>query len=384
MIQLESITNFFQMHGRLRKSQRTTLAALVGAVISDPLLGVAKIGRRLALVGHQKAKHAIKRVDRFLGNPRINMAVAQGDLIQTVIGDASEVVLTLDWTDPKDGVHQILALNLRAHGRALPVAWITVRKDGLKDQMRQYEVALCQQVAAFVPVGCHVILLADRGFAAPTLFRALHRLGWSWIIRTKGSVKIGVGGRRRPLYLWARQRPVLVDLPTVQYGSSRSDGIVSCRVVVYCDGKHTDPWYLVVSPDLAQADWPAARIVAAYGQRFTTEECFKDEKNDSDEGFHLDCVTLSTPERWDRLLLVFAWAYYWLNIAGWVAEVAGKDREWRANTVKTKRTHALWRLGKWALAHHDVVWRTMLRAHHTFQKTIPAIVANPSLMETAP
>ncbi len=109
-----------------------------------------------------------------------------------------------------------------------------------------------------------------------------------------------------------------------------------------------------------------------------------DEKNDSDEGFHLDCVTLSTPEWWDRLLLVFAWAYYWRNIAGWVAEVAGKDREWRANTVKTKRTHALWRLGQWTLAHHDVVWRMMIRSHHTFQKIFPAIVANPSLIETAP
>ena len=28
-------------------------------------------------------------------------------------------------------------------------------------------------------------------------------------------------------------------------------------------------------------------------------------------------MTLSTPERWDRLLLVLAWAYYWLNVAGW-------------------------------------------------------------------
>lgn len=159
-------------------------------------------------MGHQQAQHAIQRVDRFVGTPRIDMAVAQGALIQTVIGDAPEVVLTVDWTDPKDGVHQILTLNLRAQGRALPLAWVPVRKDGLKDQMRPYEVAGCQQGAAFVPIGCHVILLADRGFAAPTVFRALHRLGWSWILRTQGAVNIGVGRRRRPLYLWACQRPV--------------------------------------------------------------------------------------------------------------------------------------------------------------------------------
>ena len=79
-----------------------------------------------------------------------------------------------------------------------------------------------------------------------------------------------------------------------------------------------------MSPGLTRTDCSAARIVAAYSQRFTTEECFKEDKYDPDEGFHLDCVTWTTPERWGRLWLVFVWAYYWLNIAGWVA---GKDRE---------------------------------------------------------
>lgn len=82
------------------------------------------MGRRLVVADHKKAKHAIKRVARFMGY-----------LIQTVIGRATGVLLTLDWTDPQDGVHQIVALNLRAHGRALPLAWVTAHKDGLKDQI---------------------------------------------------------------------------------------------------------------------------------------------------------------------------------------------------------------------------------------------------------
>ena len=76
------------------------------------------MGRRLVVADHKKAKHAIKRVARFMGY-----------LIQTAIGRATEVLLTLDWTDPQDGVHQIVALNLRAHGRALPLAWVTAHKD---------------------------------------------------------------------------------------------------------------------------------------------------------------------------------------------------------------------------------------------------------------
>ena len=79
-------------------------------------------------------------------------------------------------------------------------------------------------------------------------------------------------------------------------------------------------------------NWKPERLVAAYSQRFTTEECFKGQKNDQYEGFLLDAVTLSTPERWDRMLLGFAWAYYGWNVAGWARETAGKAREWRANT----------------------------------------------------
>ena len=65
---------------------------------------------------------------------------------------------------------------------------------------------------------------------------------------------------------------------------------------------------------------------------------------------HLDGVKLGTAARWDRLWLGFAWGYDWLNVAGWDAEGCGLAVHWRANTAKT-RTHALWRVGPWALTH---------------------------------
>ena len=73
MIQPESITQGFAAHGHLRKSQRKTLAALVWALLTEPLLGVAVIGRTLARAKTTSVKHAVKRVDRFLGNGRIDL-----------------------------------------------------------------------------------------------------------------------------------------------------------------------------------------------------------------------------------------------------------------------------------------------------------------------
>jgi hypothetical protein len=124
------------------------------------------------MAGATTAKHAIKRVNRFLGNRDVNLEVACGDRIATAVGDAREVILTLDWTDPntKDGKFQTLSLNLRAHGHALPLLWKTVRKTDLQGRMREYEEALCGQAAALLLAGCHVILLADRRFATVQFF----------------------------------------------------------------------------------------------------------------------------------------------------------------------------------------------------------------------
>ena len=132
-MRLQSITTYFST-GNLRKSQRTTLVVLVWALIPQPWLGIAAMGHSLAVAQTTFAKHAIKRVDRFLGNARIDLEVACGDLIATVIGSAQEVHLTRDWTNPKtrDGRFQTLSCNVRAHGRALPLAGVTVPTDQLQ------------------------------------------------------------------------------------------------------------------------------------------------------------------------------------------------------------------------------------------------------------
>jgi hypothetical protein len=72
MFNLQSIPPYFGTHGKLRESQRTTLAALVWAWIRQPLLGIAAMGHSLAIGHTTSAQHAIKRVDRFLGNTRID------------------------------------------------------------------------------------------------------------------------------------------------------------------------------------------------------------------------------------------------------------------------------------------------------------------------
>ncbi len=135
--------------------------------------------------------------------------------------------------------------------------------------MRAIEWDLCQRVAQCTPPTGHPILLADRGFAAVELFWALDTLGWDWVIRTKGSVWVQSDGRWRPLYGYALERPVLKELPTVRYGRRYGKDAYPCRVIAYGEPGYPDPWDLVVSAGLK--NWEPGRLIAAYGQRFTTK-----------------------------------------------------------------------------------------------------------------
>lgn len=88
--------------------------------------------------------------------------------------------------------------------------------------------------------------------------------------------------------------------------------------------------------------------------------------------FKLESITThwTTHGNLRSLWLVFAWAYYWLNVAGWEGEVRGQDRHWRANTTPI-RTHALWRLGLWILTHGGLSWRALCRRQAHYLQHIP-------------
>jgi hypothetical protein len=58
----------------------------VWARLTEPRWGVAVIGRTLARAKTTSVKHAVRRVDRFLGNGWTDWEVACGDLIAQVVG----------------------------------------------------------------------------------------------------------------------------------------------------------------------------------------------------------------------------------------------------------------------------------------------------------
>jgi hypothetical protein len=87
----------------------------------------------------------------------------------------------------------------------------------------------------------------------------------------------------------------------------------------------------------------AAEIVNLYSRRFTIEETFRDIK-DMRYGMGLKSISISRPDRRDRLLLIGALAHALLTLLGAAGEKLGRDRKLKANTVK-RRTESLFRQG---------------------------------------
>ena len=82
-----------------RRSQVKTLSVLVYAAMATVRLTLAELGRTIARQRSQSAKHTIKRVDRFLGNHRIEPGLAMSGWIHWLAQPGRRLVISMDWVD---------------------------------------------------------------------------------------------------------------------------------------------------------------------------------------------------------------------------------------------------------------------------------------------
>jgi hypothetical protein len=113
------------------------------------------IGQVLAQARGLVTKHAIKQVDRLLSNSGINVWESFARWMPHLVRSRNDIVVAMDWTDFDGDCQATLALNLvTEHGRALPLLWLSVWKDELKDQRNDIEDTCLRLVR-----GCPVRLL---------------------------------------------------------------------------------------------------------------------------------------------------------------------------------------------------------------------------------
>jgi hypothetical protein len=315
-----------------------SLAGATLGVMQSASLAVAMIGQALAQARGLITKHAIKQVDRLLSNHGIDVWDSFARWVAYQIGERRDVLVAMDWTDFDHDNQSTLALHLvTGHGRALPLIWLTVWKDELKNQRNDFEDACLRRLAELLPAGCRVTILADRGFGDQKLFAYLATLGFGYVIRFRGNIHVtAADGTTRSAADWVskggRARK-LVDARVTAKG--QQVGAVVC--VQAKDMK--EPWCLATS----EREATAATLINHYARRWTIEPQFRDIK-DLRFGMGLSSTRIGEPMRRDRLLLVSAFATALLTLLGAVGESLGMDRLLKSNTSKA-RTHSLFRQG---------------------------------------
>jgi hypothetical protein len=323
----------------LHQKRKASLRNALDGTLMAGRLSIAAIGRALAQHTGRDTKHAIKQVDRLIGNEGFDDAAIQAQWVRHVVGGRTEVVVILDWTDFDADGHTVIALHLvTSHGRATPLMWKTVEKKRLASRRFAYESEIILRLHEALPEHIDVTLLADRGFGDVSRYAHLELHGWHYVIRFRGVVRMQVGEEMAPASEFVHPTGRATLYRNVLLTGRREP--VPYVVTVHAKAMK-EPWYLAVDVPNPKA----AEVVKLYGKRFTIEETFRDLKNLS-FGAGLSETSVTTPMRRDRLLLLQAMAHTLLTLLGGAGERLGWDRTLKANTSKA-RQHSLYNQGSY-------------------------------------
>jgi hypothetical protein len=241
-----------------------------------------------------------RRLERTLAHDRIDPEAAWPQLARAALAGfaGGPIILILDET-PNHNDLRCLKITLAYRKRALPIRSVCYAPGGQPGPMPELIRRLLCEVAAGLPEGAEVTLLADRGLAWPQVVDACTELSWHYVIRLQGQTKVrtadggegtAAGLAPRPGAAWRGEAEVF-----------KRSGWRSAAVAACWPRDSEVPWLLVSDRD----DGP--RLFGRYAKRTWTEELFRDEKS---SGFHWERSHVTDPAHAGRLVLLIALATY--------------------------------------------------------------------------
>lgn len=335
------------------------LLTCVAALVSGGRLTLTGLGRHLPTATSHK--HAIKAVDRFLGNPHLHedMAWVCSRIAHKLIGRARRPVVQMDWTGIGDGRYALVAA-VPILGRAVPVLFEVHPKEKLANRALQHR--FIRRLKEVLPRSCVPIVVADAGFGRP-FYAMLDELGWGYVIRVRNTQRRFQYGRVSFKQVLARATDKPIELPDIHENYDSRYRHPDSRFVLAPKpqkragrrGRKSrahqrsarEPWLLVTNL------WhhTTREIVRLYATRMQIEECFRDAKSHH-LGWGLEDSRSRCVVRLTALLFIGAIASCSVILLGLAAERRGLSRHFQANTSKRRRVLSLHTLGRYVLASH--------------------------------
>lgn len=328
-------------------------------------LTLTALGR--ALRSAALVKHNIKRMDRLLGNRRLERERTRlyAALAQWMLTGLRQPILVIDWADLTPNRHwQLLRASVPVGGRALTV-YEEVHPLRLLTNRRVHRAFLAQ-LAWLLPDGLRPIVVTDAGFRG-TWFRLVEAQGWEWVgrIRNRTLVQHAEGEPWLPckqVYAAATPRPTM--LGEVLFIRSHPLRCTLHLVRQPTKGRHQksvfgqpvrsshsrkqtararEPWLLASSLGLRGCS--AKRIMQIYRQRMQIEEAFRDLKSER-YGLGFAASQTRAPQRLAILLLIGALALFLLWLVGQAAVQQNLHHSYQANTMKRRLVLSVVSLGR--------------------------------------
>jgi len=306
----------------LRLSQAKTLSELVAAAMKlARAFSLAELGRALSYQNSVATKHCIKRVDRFIGNHRIEPIEAMRGVVQWLARPRKRLLVSIDWLNIRN--FHCLVLAARLHGRAVPLLWAVYRYEDFYRSQNNLEYGLLRVFRTMVPESTKIVILADRGFGRAEMARQCQKLKFNYIIRVEPKVYIkahGFAGNLTSLPIRPAQQMILHN---VLY---RKQKPVTQDIAIVWRAGESEPWFLMTNLERIRHN----KLTAVFGRRMSIEEYFRDEMNKRN-GFALRLTMIKSSERLSRFLLILALAYILLVTVGLYVRKHFKPMCWCSN-----------------------------------------------------
>lgn len=329
--------------------------AAVFVAVQGAKLSLTELGR--AIAKRTSPKHGIKRVDRLLGNKKLQAELVSfyRPVARRLISDSSQPAVLVDWTSVTPTLWALVAA-VPFDGRALTIYAETHPISRYKKP--RTNARFLKQLKRVLPKGCTPTLITDAGFRSPWM-RLVSKFGWNYVSRVR-QARVRIRKGKGWLYfteLWEKCRTSARELGLLELGmrarfKTRVVGIRKRRAIMTrVTGRPSDlekarrtamePWILATSLEAPSA----AEIVGLYRRRMQIEETFRDKKSHR-FGMSLGLARTKSAQRADVLLLLASLTHLFAVLLGVGAESSGIQRRYQANTVRHKRVLALATLGR--------------------------------------
>lgn len=308
-----------------------SLCNAVTGVITAGALGVHGIGRGLAAAKGLSERHAIKQVDRIIGNRKLIVDDLFDLWVPFLLANRRKIIVNLDWTEFDADDHSMLVASLQTkHGRSTALLWKTVVKSELKDNRNRHEDELMIRLRQLVPLSVHVTIVADRGFGDQKLYAFLEELDFDYIIRFKGNILVtNSKGESRMAGDWVGKGG---RMKVIKNAEVTADRYPVTSVICVQERDMKEPWCVVASDFRLNG----SEIKKRYGKRFSCEETFRDIK-DLHFGMGMSWQPIGRPSRRDRMMMIAVIAMALLTMLGEAGERVGLDRQLKTSTRKRRQ-----------------------------------------------